>query len=140
MEHELSRVLQQVQKYSIPNSPEEINSLVKKLVPTEYPAIRFGLETALRDLLHGGERKIFPSVFQKDSFPPIPINGLVWMGDRDFMKRQIDEKLAQGFNCIKLKIGAIDFATELSLLAYIRENYSADQITIRVDANGAFFS
>ncbi len=138
LEQKIKEVLQKLESYSVPNNLSEVDNLIQQLVPVEYPAMRFGLETALRDLLNGGEREIFSSVLKDGSFPPIPINGLVWMGNRDFMKQQIDEKLAQGFNCIKLKIGAIDFATELSLLAYIRENYSAEQVTIRVDANGAF--
>jgi L-alanine-DL-glutamate epimerase-like enolase superfamily enzyme len=62
------------------------------------------------------------------------------MGDEAFMKAQIEEKLAQGFNCIKLKIGAIDFQKELDLLHYIRQNFDASTIEIRVDANGAFNS
>ena len=49
----------------------------------------------------------------------IPINGLVWMGDHSFMKAQIDEKIAEGFDCIKLKIGALDFDDEYSLLEEI---------------------
>ncbi|WP_396187529.1 o-succinylbenzoate synthase, partial [Flavobacterium sp.] len=68
----------------------------------------------------------------------IPINGLVWMGEEVFMKQQIEEKLADGFRCIKLKIGAIDFDTELQLLGYIRQHFTPEQVEIRVDANGAF--
>jgi L-alanine-DL-glutamate epimerase-like enolase superfamily enzyme len=56
------------------------------------------------------------------------------------MKQQIDQKLADGFHCLKLKIGAIDFEKELQLLHYIRQNYTPEQIEIRVDANGAFDS
>lgn len=68
----------------------------------------------------------------------IPINGLIWMGAKDFMKKQIAQKLSLGFRCIKLKIGALDFNTELSLLHTIRSQYTADDVEIRVDANGAF--
>lgn len=138
LEQKIEELLSHLPELSIPSSSNEMISLVQQLIPAEFPGLRFGLETAYRDLLNGGERKIYPSVFQQGSFPPIPINGLVWMGDKDFMKRQIDEKLAQGFTCIKMKIGAIDFDTELLLLSYIRENYSAREITVRVDANGAF--
>ena len=60
------------------------------------------------------------------------------MGEPLFMKKQIDEKLAQGFHCIKLKIGAIDFKKELELLEFIRANFDEKSIEIRVDANGAF--
>ena len=70
----------------------------------------------------------------------ILINGLVWMGNEPYMKQQIEEKLVQGFKCIKLKIGAIDFQKELDLLHFIRQNFDEETIEIRVDANGAFSS
>ncbi len=102
----------------------------------EFPALHFGLEMALKDL--EGERHIlFPSDFTTGQ-SAIPINGLVWMGEASFMQAQIRAKLEQGFNCIKLKIGAIDFDQELHLLRKIRQEYSASDIELRVDANGAF--
>jgi o-succinylbenzoate synthase len=107
----------------------------KKLV--EFPSIQFGLETAFRSLDGETPFLLFPSDFTKGE-KNIPINGLVWMGEEAYMKQQIEEKLQQGFNCIKLKIGAIDFEKELGLLRFIRQNFSPEQIEIRVDANGAF--
>jgi L-alanine-DL-glutamate epimerase-like enolase superfamily enzyme len=83
--------------------------------------------------------ELFPSSFTKGN-DAMRINGLVWMGDEAYMKSQIEEKLAQEFTCIKLKIGAIDFEKELELLRYIRQNFDAKTIEIRVDANGAFNS
>ena len=80
---------------------------------------------------------LFPSDFTNGA-KSILINGLVWMGEEAFMKQQIEEKLAQGFTCIKLKIGAIDFDKELQLLRFIREHFTPEQVEIRVDANGAF--
>jgi len=103
----------------------------------EFPSIQFGLETALRSLEADSPFEIFPSTFTKGE-ENIPINGLVWMGDEAYMKQQIEEKIAQGFSCIKLKIGAIDFDKELALLDSIRQNFSPQQMEIRVDANGAF--
>jgi o-succinylbenzoate synthase len=103
----------------------------------EFPAIQFGLETALLDLKNKGIQTIFESHFTKSQYR-IPINGLIWMGSREFMLEQIQDKLDKGFTCIKMKIGAIDFDTEISLIEHIRKNYSKDQIEIRVDANGAF--
>ncbi|MGB7786581.1 MAG: o-succinylbenzoate synthase, partial [Salinimicrobium sp.] len=78
-----------------------------------------------------------PSEFTRGN-KAIPINGLVWMGEERFMKEQIIQKIEQGFSCIKLKIGAIDFETEIGLLKYIRKEFSSEEIEIRVDANGAF--
>lgn len=104
---------------------------------TEWPSIKFGLECALLDLKNGGKRIYFDNAFTRGE-QKLPINGLVWMGDEAFMREQIDQKLAVGFTTIKMKIGAIDFDTEIKLLKSIRERYSKDQITLRVDANGAF--
>lgn len=102
-----------------------------------FPSIQFGLETAFRSLRGATPFLLFPSAFT-DGRESIAINGLVWMGNPDFMKRQIEEKLASGFSCIKLKIGAIDFEKELGLLDFIRSLYDEKTIEIRVDANGAF--
>lgn len=103
----------------------------------EFPSIQFGVEMAFLSLQGESPYLLLPSEFTS-GIKTIPINGLVWMGEQGYMKEQIDEKLQQGFNCIKLKIGAIDFDTELALLGFIRDNYSAEQVEIRVDANGAF--
>ena len=103
----------------------------------EFPSIQFGLEMAFRSLESHNMFDLFPSDFTEGkSF--IPINGLIWMGSEAFMKQQIKEKIEVGFSCIKLKIGAIDFQTELNLLKSIRKEYSASDIELRVDANGAF--
>lgn len=101
------------------------------------PSILFGLETALLDLNNGGNRIIFPSDFSKNS-DPIEINGLVWMGEEEFMRKQVREKLNAGFSCIKLKIGALDFETEYEIVKSIRKEFGESDITIRVDANGAY--
>lgn len=104
---------------------------------TEFPSIQFGVEMAFMSLRSENPFLLFPSAFTLGE-ESIPINGLVWMGEADFMKRQIEQKIADGFSCIKLKIGAIDFEKELGLLRFIRQNFTAEEIEIRVDANGAF--
>ncbi|WP_121665670.1 o-succinylbenzoate synthase [Mesonia aquimarina] len=103
----------------------------------EFPAILFGLEMAIQSLSVKNPFELFPSDFTLGS-GKIPINGLIWMGEKSFMKKQIEEKIEQGFSCIKLKIGAIDFQQELDLLSYIRKEFSSETIELRVDANGAF--
>lgn len=104
----------------------------------EFPSIQFGVEMAFQSLASKMPFLLFPSPFTKGE-KSIPINGLVWMGEESFMKQQIEENIAQGFNCIKLKIGAIDFQKELDLLHFIRQNFDENTIEIRVDANGAFY-
>ena len=103
----------------------------------EFPSIQFGIEMAFQSLASETPYLLFPSDFTQGQ-KSIPINGLIWMGEESFMKEQIEEKLATGFRCVKLKIGAIDFDKELQLLRYIRTNFSPEQVEIRVDANGAF--
>jgi len=102
-----------------------------------FPSIQFGLEQAFLSLQSKNKFELFPSEFTKGK-EAIAINGLVWMGDQEFMKSQIQEKLKTGFSCIKMKIGAIDFEAEISLLKSIRKEFSAKEIELRVDANGGF--
>lgn len=111
------------------------NQLWEALI--EFPSIQFGVEMAFQSLRSENPFLLFPSDFTNGT-KSIEINGLVWMGEAAFMKQQIEEKLADGFRCVKLKIGAIDFDTELQLLGYIRQHFTPEQIEIRVDANGAF--
>jgi o-succinylbenzoate synthase len=101
-----------------------------------YPSVLFGLETALREFQQSS-KVLWESdfVLGKDG---ILINGLIWMGPVDEMRKQILSKINAGFTCIKLKIGALDFDEELALLDRIRQDFPADRITLRVDANGAF--
>lgn len=103
----------------------------------KFPSIQFGLETAFASFNNEDSFKLFPSSFT-DGTDSIPINGLIWMGSEAFMKQQIKDKIDAGFSCIKMKIGAIDFQTELNLLKSIRTEFTSKDIELRVDANGAF--
>ncbi len=122
-------------KWACENINLGLEALVSDLV--EFPSIQFGLETAFKSLESLDQFQIFPSAFIK-GFDSIPINGLVWMGSEDFMRAQIKDKIKAGFDCIKLKIGAIDFQKELDILKSIRKEFSVSDIELRVDANGAF--
>ena len=133
-----------------PDNPAIIEEKVKDVVKNiddypfwledglaDFPAIRFGLETALKDLETGGKQLLYPSGFTENK-KGISINGLIWMGDYEFMQQQIFDKIEAGFRCIKLKIGAINFEDELALLKLIRKDFKAHELELRVDANGAF--
>ena len=103
----------------------------------EFPSIQFGLEQAFLSLKSESSFELFPSSFTKGK-KSIPINGLIWMGNKSFMKNQIQEKLKLGFSCLKMKIGALNFDAEMELLKEIRKEFSSNEIELRVDANGAF--
>lgn len=110
---------------------------ITDLIPVDFPSIRFALETAWLDLQNAGQGIVYKNDFSL-GYKPLTINGLIWMGKPEFMLAQIEEKLQKGFSCLKMKIGAIDFETELNILKTIRQSFSPEKITLRVDANGAF--
>lgn len=133
----LISLISRVELLELPVNQVDILEFVSEQIQANYPSIRFGLETVLLDYLNGCRFKIFDNPFGEGK-RRIPINGLIWMGEEAFMQEQIEKKLKAGFNTIKMKIGAIDFDTEFRLLESIRQNYSSNEITLRVDANGAF--
>lgn len=104
---------------------------------TTLPSLRFGLESALKDLDTKGNITYFDNCFSRGE-QGIPINGLVWMGSKREMFDRVRTKINEGYKCVKLKIGGIDWSDELEILKYIRSHYSKEDIQIRVDANGAF--
>lgn len=120
-----------------PSSIQEVIERIPEIIPAKYPALIFGLETAFLDLLHPQPFQIFDNGFY-DGKVSLPINGLVWMGDYQFMVNQLKQKIEQGFHCIKIKVGAIDFEQECEVLEIIRSEYSSRNLVIRLDANGAF--
>ncbi|MDO6759347.1 o-succinylbenzoate synthase [Tamlana sp. 2_MG-2023] len=124
-----------VLKWTCSNIHLGLDILLGKL--TEYPSIQFGVEMAFKSLEAENKFELFPSEFIKGN-KGIAINGLIWMGSEAFMKQQIKDKIEAGFKCIKMKIGAIDFQTEIKLLKSIRKEFSSKDIELRVDANGAF--
>lgn len=103
----------------------------------EFPSIKFGLETALLDLKNGGRKIIFQN-FYAIGRQGIPINGLIWMDQLEAMKEEALEKIKRGFDCIKVKIGALKFEQELELLEFIRSSPGGSKLILRLDANGAF--
>lgn len=137
METRLEKVCEHLIGLQIPTDMEEAFKIAHSISPDGFASVRFAVETALLDAMHGGKKLIFDTDFYKGK-ERIPINGLIWMGNEDFMQKQIEEKLKAGFDCIKMKIGAIDFETEIKLLQSIRNQYNKNEITLRVDANGAF--
>lgn len=126
-----------IKKYCDAFDTGEIHPENLKMALKDLPSLLFAFESALLDLKNGGKQIYFDNGFCRGE-KRIPINGLVWMGDEHYMQEQIVQKLAQGFTTIKMKIGAIDVSTELQLMRSIRKNHSGEQITLRVDANGAF--
>lgn len=136
-EEELQGLLSHLEKTNIPENADELSAFLDHHVPLDKPSMRFGIECALLSLISSEKEMIISGDFFNGQYR-IPINGLIWMGDEQFMKEQINDKLIKGFSTIKMKIGAIDFDTEFKLLEGIRREYDPSTICLRVDANGAF--
>lgn len=136
-EENLHQICQSFNQLDLEIYPWNIPIIIEQLIGTQWPSIRFGFETAMLDYLHGCQRHIFPNAFVYEE-RHLTMNGLVWMGSKEAMLQQVADKIEAGFSTIKLKIGAIDFEQECAVLAYIRRHFSEQEITLRVDANGAF--
>ncbi len=117
------------------NSGVSINE--KRLL--QCPSVKFAYECIQLQLKHKSSHILFESDFTLRN-KPIPINGLIWMGDIDFMLSQMQEKLKAGFKCIKLKIGALPFNQEIEIISELRKQFTENEIELRLDANGAFTS
>lgn len=120
-------------KWLCENIQQESEFLKEEL--KEFPSIWFGYEQAVLNLKNG-ENLYFPSDFTEGK-TPIVINGLIWMGDINYMEEQIQDKLEKGFHCIKLKIG-VNWKSEHDILQKLRQKFSKDRLELRVDANGGF--
>lgn len=127
-----------------PDFYQRIDGLLHNSLPVvsvesllQFPSFRFAIEAASLDLEGGGRRVWLDGSFARGD-SSIAINGLIWMGDKNYMLQQIRQKLEDGYHCLKLKIGGIDFDDELELLKYIRQEFSPDQLELRLDANGSF--
>lgn len=124
------------------DSLKEIINQLNQGVPIDllnlqlFPSVNFALETAILDLKNGGNRVLYHNGFVLGE--PIAINGLIWMDSPSSMFSQVIKKVETGFNCIKLKIGALDFDEEVRLIEKIRKLFGTYNLEIRVDANGAF--
>ena len=117
--------------------PFNLGIILDQVVPLELPSIRFGIEMALLDFMNGGRRIYFNNAFTAGE-KGILMNGLIWMGSFDEMTEQFQRKIEQGYTTLKMKVGAIDFEQECRILNKVRSQYSSREITLRVDANGAF--
>jgi o-succinylbenzoate synthase len=132
----LNSELNKLDGAGMPKSLAQIDRYLD-LIDASLPAVVFGLEIALLDLYHGGHQKIIDSDFYNLNHA-IDINGLVWMGNKDEMLERLEQKVMDGYDCIKLKIGALDLKDELNILRDARRMIGNDDLTLRVDANGAF--
>ncbi len=104
-----------------------------------WPSIVFAIELALmqwKSLKKSNSYwNLFDTPFTRREIG-LPINGLLWMGDKCYLNDQLDNRLLEGYRCIKMKVGAINIEQELDILRTLRDE--KPKIQIRVDANGGY--
>lgn len=103
---------------------------------SRYPAIRCGLSAAMLAAKGGGLARLWPSDFALGK-AGIETNGLIWMNTIEAMKAEARAKEEAGYQCIKVKVGAHDFDSELQFLRWFRREFGHRPV-LRLDANGAF--
>lgn len=102
-----------------------------------WPSIAFGLETARLDVARGDRGVLFDTPFARGE-AGLVTHGLLWMDTPAGLVQQAAAKVAQGHRVLKLKVGALPLAEEVNLLRTLRQRWPADQIELRLDANGAW--
>lgn len=117
-----------------------LDAVAALLAPFDFllrplPSLCFALESALLDLAGGGRGVLWESDFTRGN-QALATHGLIWMDSAAGVLDQVEAKVAAGFGSIKMKVGALDWATELALLREIRMRHPS--IELRLDANGAF--
>ena len=108
-----------------------------KDLPDDLPALQMGLEMAFCELKHFSQNIYFPSAFT-DQKMALKINGLIWMGEKSAVQKQIQNKIDLGFHCIKMKISKKKFNEELNIIQWLRQSFAPKELLLRLDANGAF--
>lgn len=121
----------------LPDPLAEVTALLSPFdsLLAPLPSLRFAIESALLDLIQSGRGILFPSAFTNGTWG-LPTHGLIWMASPANILEQIDAKMQAGFAVIKMKIGALPWSDELSLLHEIRLRHPG--VTLRLDANRAF--
>ncbi|QSE96269.1 o-succinylbenzoate synthase [Fulvivirga lutea] len=137
LDESITLLAEKINGADLPPNADAIYDFAFQIAGYDYPSLRFAIEVALLDLKGGGQRMIFNNAFFS-SQDQIPINGLIWMGHMENMLLQISDKIVEEFDCLKVKVGSLDFEKEVDILNYVRRKYYNQQIMLRVDANGAF--
>ena len=78
-EQKLEKICEKLRQLPI-NNIKGMSVFLKEEIGNVWPSLRMGFETAFLDYFQRGKRVIFKNDFLKGE--GIPINGLIWMGDR----------------------------------------------------------
>ena len=97
-------------------------------------AVKVAFEMALGGLAHNS-----PGVFfsHPQSFS-IQVNGLVWMNEINSMLSDAQDLITRGFRLVKCKVDGKNWEDAVYILKRLRQEFSSEDVRIRLDANGSF--
>jgi o-succinylbenzoate synthase len=108
------------------------------LAKTEEPAARHGLALALAEARARNVDKPLYRYLGDDQFvPSVPVN--VTIGDKSTAEtvESAAAAVAEGFDCLKLKVGARSVEADIERMRAVRERVG-DGVELRADANGSW--
>ncbi len=113
-----------------------------RIDPGETPAARHGLALALADAAARGEgRSLAAHLSAARDLPTpaasVPVNATVGDGDPEATAAAVERAVDDGFDCVKVKVGARSLDADVERLRAVREAVG-DGVALRADANGAW--
>ncbi|WP_435360503.1 o-succinylbenzoate synthase [Haloarchaeobius sp. DFWS5] len=102
------------------------------------PAARHGVSLALADFrAKQHDRPLYKILGRRATKDVVPVNATVGDSAPQDTARAAESAVAEGFACVKLKVGVRDVETDVERVRAVREAVG-DGVTIRADANGAW--
>ncbi|WP_435363623.1 o-succinylbenzoate synthase [Haloarchaeobius sp. DYHT-AS-18] len=102
------------------------------------PAARHGISLALADLrAKQHDRPLYKILGRRATRDVVPVNATVGDAAPEDTAAAAESATEQGFDCVKLKVGARDLETDIERVVAVREAVGS-AVTIRADANGAW--
>ncbi len=139
---ETEEVLKEAQRSLINAEIRNLNDIENLLSDLDSkPAAKHGIELALINLLSQVQDISVSQLLANSAFREVrdcvPINAVIGAISSENAVVKAKEYLNQGYRCLKIKVGAKDFKSDLQKVEAVRSQVGND-IQIRIDANQAW--
>ncbi|WP_280587361.1 enolase C-terminal domain-like protein [Halorubrum sp. Boch-26] len=119
-----------------------IDGALDRLEPSETPAARHGIALALADAEAREEDRSLAARLAGEHglatpAETVPVNATVGDGDPETTAAAAERAVDEGFDCVKVKVGARPLDADVDRLRAVREAVG-DGVALRADANGAW--
>jgi len=104
---------------------------------SDAPAARHAVECALLDAAGRRRGRSLAELLADDPASTVPVNATLGDADAATTAQAAADAVADGFGCLKVKVGARSLERDVARLRAVRDAVSED-VSIRADANGAW--